>query len=298
MAERTYTLIFVPHARARFRKLHLAVSTAKTIAGLAAVATLALGGVLTHYVMLTGEVQSLRGVRETNAELRDQNRFYEANVTELEGQVAKLKRTVTKLGVMSGVENVLPDADLGGVGGVRGADSQAPGLDPSLSLEHMQRDVESLTSRSAKIEEFYKDQGVLLSSTPSIWPVRGYLSSKFGNRIDPFTGEKDFHPGIDISTPRGTKIIAPAEGVVVSVGRRGAYGKAIIIDHGYGVITRFGHMDGYNVRAGQRVRRGDVIGFVGDTGRANAPHLHYEVSVRHQTRNPIHFILDEYRSFG
>ncbi len=298
MDERTYTFIFVPHARARFRKLHLAVRTVKTVAGLAAVATLALGGVLAHYVMLTEEVQALRTVRESNTQLREQNRFYESNVNELEGRVAELTRTVTKLGVMSGVENTLPDAELGGVGGVRGVDAEAPGLEPLLSLEHMQRDVETLTSRSAKIEEFYKDQGVLLSSTPSIWPVRGYLSSSFGNRIDPFTGQKDFHPGIDISTPRGTKVISPADGVVVSVGQRGAYGKAIIIDHGYGVITRFGHLDGYDVRAGQRVRRGDVIGFVGDTGRANAPHLHYEVWVRHQTKNPIHFILDEYRSFG
>ena len=298
MDQRTYTLIFVPDARARFRKLHVRVRTVKVVAALAAVAALALGGILAHYTMLTEEVLSLRGVREANSELREQNRFYESNVTKLEARVAELKRTVTKLGIMSGVENVLPDAHLGGVGGVRGVDSEAPGLEPSLSLEYMQRDVESLPSRSAKLEEFYKDQGVLLSSTPSIWPVRGYLSSTFGNRIDPFTGEKDFHPGIDISTPRGTKIISPADGVVISVGRRGAYGKAIIIDHGYGVVTRFGHMDGYNVRAGQRVRRGDVIGFVGDTGRANAPHLHYEVWVRHQTKNPIHFILDEYRSFG
>jgi murein DD-endopeptidase MepM/ murein hydrolase activator NlpD len=82
------------------------------------------------------------------------------------------------------------------------------------------------------------------------------------------------------------------------VGRRGAYGNAIIINHGHGITTRYGHLSRFNVRPGQRVRRGDVIGYVGNTGRSNAPHLHYEVWVRDQLRNPIHFILDEYRSFG
>jgi murein DD-endopeptidase MepM/ murein hydrolase activator NlpD len=86
--------------------------------------------------------------------------------------------------------------------------------------------------------------------------------------------------------------------VVVSVGRRGAYGKALVIDHGFDVVTRYGHLEEYNVRAGQRVRRGDVIGFVGNTGRSSAPHLHYEVWVRDKLQNPIHYILDEYRSFG
>jgi murein DD-endopeptidase MepM/ murein hydrolase activator NlpD len=132
-----------------------------------------------------------------------------------------------------------------------------------------------------------------------VWPVRGYLSAGFGNRTDPFTGLKDFHPGIDISTPRGTPVQAPADGVVVACKpKAGAYGNAIILDHGFGVVTRYGHLDGFNVKPGQKVRRGDVLGFVGSTGRSTAPHLHYEVWVRDQTQNPIQFILDEYRSFG
>jgi murein DD-endopeptidase MepM/ murein hydrolase activator NlpD len=108
----------------------------------------------------------------------------------------------------------------------------------------------------------------------------------------------DFHPGVDISTPRGTKILSPADGVVVFVGRKRGYGNAIVVNHGYGVVTRYGHLDGPNVKNGQRVRRGDVIGFVGSTGRSTAPHLHYEVWVNDQLRNPIEFILDEYRSFS
>jgi murein DD-endopeptidase MepM/ murein hydrolase activator NlpD len=186
---------------------------------------------------------------------------------------------------------------VGGVGGAVGSESTAPALDPA-ALHEMDRNVSALTARSARLEQFYEDQSVLLASTPSIWPVRGYLSAGFGNRIDPFTNQRDFHTGLDISAPVGTKVQAPADGVVISAGQKGAYGNSIIIDHGFGVVTRYGHLSGFNVKPGQRVKRGDVIGFVGDTGRSTAPHLHYEVWVRDQAQNPIHYILEEYRSFG
>ena len=140
---------------------------------------------------------------------------------------------------------------------------------------------------------------MLLSSTPSIWPVRGYLSAGFGNRLDPFTGQPRLpsrHRHLDAHRDAGPGPRRRRGGLHARV--QGAYGNAIIIDHGYGVVTRYGHLDGYDVRPGQRVRRGDVIGFVGSTGRSTGPHLHYEVWVRDQAQNPIHFILDEYRSFG
>ena len=175
-------------------------------------------------------------------------------------------------------------------------DSTPPKLTPS-ALADMDRSLTKLTDRSAELEEFYRDQTVLLSSTPSVWPVRGYLSATFGNRIDPFTAQKDFHPGIDISTPIGTKVQAPADGIVISTGQQGGYGNALVIDHGYGVVTRYGHLDSFAVKPGQRVKRGEVIAFVGSTGRSTGPHLHYEVWVRDQAQNPIHFILDEYRTF-
>jgi murein DD-endopeptidase MepM/ murein hydrolase activator NlpD len=91
---------------------------------------------------------------------------------------------------------------------------------------------------------------------------------------------------------------APADGVVISCGQQKGYGNAMVIDHGFGVVTRYGHLDGFNVRPGQRVKRGDVIGFSGNTGRSTAPHVHYEVWVNDQARNPIEYIIDEYRSFG
>jgi len=244
-----------------------------------------------------------RRLKAENATLKVANQEYEQTTGKLTAKLNQLQSVVNKLGVMAGVEQAIPadGSNPGGVGGVTSIESTAPSKGRDLSpdaLREMDKTLSNLTQRSTQLEAFYRDQKMLLASTPSVWPVRGYLSAGFGNRIDPFTGLKDFHPGIDISTPIGTKVLVPADGVVISCGEKGGYGNAIQVDHGYDVVTRYGHLDRFNVKPGQRVHRGDVIGFVGNTGRSTAPHLHYEVWVRDQAQNPIHFILDEYRSFG
>jgi murein DD-endopeptidase MepM/ murein hydrolase activator NlpD len=259
------------------------------------VATLAVSGTFVHYARVAAEVHELRQLRDENKVLLSKTQEYEQSAGKLQAKVQQLQNMVTKLGVMAGLEHSLPEP--AGVGGVSSMDSTPPKLTPS-ALADMDRSLTKLTDRSAQLEEFYRDQTVLLSSTPSVWPVRGYLSAAFGNRIDPFTAQKDFHPGIDISTPIGTKVQAPADGIVISSGQQGGYGNALVIDHGYGVVTRYGHLDSFAVKPGQRVKRGDVIAYVGSTGRSTGPHLHYEVWVRDQAQNPIHFILDEYRTFG
>jgi murein DD-endopeptidase MepM/ murein hydrolase activator NlpD len=297
MANEFYTLIVVPHAKARFRRFQVPVRLAKWTITAVAIGGLTIGGVLIQFARMAKEVNDLRRLRAENSELLTKTRAYEENAGKLQAKVLQLQTMVTKLGVMAGLEHSLPEAGGAGVGGAVGSESQAPMLAPR-ALAAIDDSLTSLTRRSAQLEEFYKDQTMVLASTPSIWPVRGYLSAGFGNRIDPFTGQRDFHSGIDISTPIGTRIFAPADGVILSASVQGAYGNSIIVDHGYGVVTRYGHLDAYAVRPGQRVRRGDLIGFVGNTGRSTGPHLHYEVWVRDQAQNPIHFILDEYRTFG
>jgi murein DD-endopeptidase MepM/ murein hydrolase activator NlpD len=292
MANDFLTLIVVPHAKARFRRFQISVRLAKWACATFAIAGLALAGIVVHYTRIRANVGELRRLRAENEVLRGKTREYEENASRLQARLLALQNMVTKLGVMAGLEQSLPDASIGGTGGVTGAEAMV------APLPMMEQTAAELVERSAKLEEFYRDQKVLLASTPSIWPVRGYLSSAFGNRVDPFTGQKDFHPGIDISTPIGTEIHAPADGVIVSCSVQGAYGNALVLDHGYGIVTRYGHLDRFNVRPGQRVRRGEAIGFVGSTGRSTSPHVHYEVWVRDQAQNPIHFILDEYRSFG
>ena len=129
------------------------------------------------------------------------------------------------------------------------------------------------------------------AAIPSLWPVHGEVTGGFGERMDPLSGEPARHPGIDISAPKGTEVEAAGDGVVVQVGRvESGYGNEILIDHGNGVMTKYGHLSGIYVVAGQDVKRGDVIGAVGMTGRTTGPHLHYEVLVNDTPVNPAKFL--------
>jgi len=294
MANEFYTLIVVPHAKARFRKFQVPVRLTKWVLGASGSTAIVVLALLLHFSRMAAEVYQLRA---QNTILTSKNQEYQQTSAKLQVKVANLQSIVTKLGVMAGLEQVLPDPKVGGVGGLSNTETSSPSAEPE-NLKAIDANLSRLTEKSKRLEEFYKDQSVMLSSTPSVWPVHGYLSAGFGNRVDPFTGQLDFHPGLDISTPIGTKVEAPADGVVVSCGDKGGYGNAIVIDHKYGIVTRYAHLSGFNVKPGQRVKRGDVIGFVGNSGKSTAPHLHYEVWVNDQAQNPIHYILDEYRTFG
>src|SRR5207302_5790342 len=117
------------------------------------------------------------------------------------------------------------------------------------------------------------------NSAPNLWPVQGIVTGSFGERIDPFNGEGAFHSGVDISSLYGTPVIAPADGIVTAAEVMGGYGRLIELNHGRGISTRYGHLSGFAVLPGEHVRRGDVIGYVGLTGRSTGPHLHYEVRI-------------------
>jgi len=159
--------------------------------------------------------------------------------------------------------------------------------------------VEDLRKSSKKIQDTLKfvenvmeKQKVRLASTPSIWPTKGYLTSPLGWRIHPLTGKQSFHNGQDIATQYGNKVIAPADGVILVAESRYYYGRFIIIDHGFGFTTRYGHLASFNVKEGDRVKRNQVIGYVGNSGRSSAPHLHYEVRYFGKAKNPMNFIID------
>lgn len=127
-------------------------------------------------------------------------------------------------------------------------------------------------------------------SAPTLWPVEGRITGGFGERIDPFNGEGAFHRGVDISSQIGTRIIAPADGVVRFADFMNGYGRAIVVDHGQGITTLYGHLSGFGVSAGQMVHRGDTLGYVGQSGRSTGPHLHYEVRIFNTPVNPYKYL--------
>jgi murein DD-endopeptidase MepM/ murein hydrolase activator NlpD len=139
---------------------------------------------------------------------------------------------------------------------------------------------------------YYEGREVLLRSTPSVYPAHGWITSEFGMRDDPFTTERHMHSGIDVAAREGSPVHAPADGVVTFAGSRGGYGNTVVLDHGFGYSSVFGHMEKWTVRPGERLKRGMPLGSVGNSGRSTGPHLHYEVRVHGIPVNPRMFVLE------
>jgi murein DD-endopeptidase MepM/ murein hydrolase activator NlpD len=135
-----------------------------------------------------------------------------------------------------------------------------------------------------------------MAQAPTLWPVEGFVTASFGERIDPFNGEGSFHSGIDISSSYGHPVIAPADGIVTFADNMSGYGRMITIDHGQGISTRYGHLSGFAVATGQTVHRGDIIGYVGLSGRSTGPHLHYEVRIHDAAVNPHKYLRTTFAS--
>ena len=225
-------------------------------------------------------------LREENTGLKDAA----TEIATLREQLSTFESKATKFALMAGVEN-LPTAQ--GVGGLSNDD-----------VSPFHGELGSLNERSGvllrsfdMLEKVYKDQSLLLASTPSIAPVDGMVSYGFGWRRDPFTGSRKFHKGLDIVAQRRTPILSPADGVVTKSSRLGGYGNVVYLSHGNGLTTRYAHLDGFEVKAGQEVKRGDVLGYLGNTGRSLGAHLHYEVLVNNTKVNPVQYILDDSAAF-
>jgi murein DD-endopeptidase MepM/ murein hydrolase activator NlpD len=233
---------------------------------------------------------------------RKQIQKFADEINVLKSNLVELNKFEKKIRIIANINNPSEKDNLFGVGG-----SIPEDLDPKLPLtekhnslmREMHEQARELSLASVSQEKVFeslindlKRKRNLLSSTPSIWPTKGWLSSGFGYRISPFTGLREFHKGLDISSREGTKVIATADGVVTFAGRNGLYGNMIKIDHGHGMMTRYGHLEKMLKKRGDAVKRGDVIGLMGNTGRSTGPHVHYEVFLNGLPVNPKKYILN------
>ena len=293
--------MFLPGPNAKVRTLSISKSVIKS-AFLSVAAVILLSFYLIYeYNDVKDKVWELQSMREELMQQKAQVQNFALNILDYKRQMfllrdldTKLRRAVS-LGPRDKAQQVL---------GIGGPDEL--GLQNLTSmgekkqdeaLKEMHQELTQLKGAASKQEaslqmliEYFEDKRSLYASTPSVWPVRGWVTSPFGNRTSPFSGILKFHEGMDIAAQTGTPVVAPADGVVIKAGFSTGYGNMVEISHGYGLKTIFGHNSRLNVKAGQRVKRGDVISYVGDTGSSTGPHLHYEVRSNGLPVNPVKYM--------
>ncbi len=233
----------------------------------------------------------------------------EKQIQKFAGEINSLKSSLVvlndfeqKIRIIANIEKPSDHESLFGVGGSipDDIDSQiSMAEEPNSLIREMHDQTRQLTLASINqekaFESLYKDlesRRNLLSSTPSIRPSKGWISSIFGHRTSPFTGLREFHKGLDVANRKGTPIVATADGIITFAGKKGFLGKAIKVDHGHGIVTRYGHLQKILKRRGEAVKRGETIALMGNTGRSTGPHLHYEVFLNGIPVNPNKYILN------
>ena len=238
------------------------------------------------------------------ATLELENANYRAATEQLAGQIMALQTAMSDLGTKAALDPslqnsmdklpaVVKNRAMGGPTATAALALVTPGLSSPENTFGLLKDLlTGLEDRLQTVRTDVDKRNQLAAATPSIWPTHGWLSSTAGNRTDPFTGERDFHPGLDISADKGDSVFATADGTIVNASPAGNYGNLVIIDHGYGLETRYGHLSAFKVKPGQSVKRGDLIGLVGATGRATGAHLHYEVRANGRILNPLQLLLN------
>ena len=298
----SYTVMIIPTPTSKAYRFSISKQALKTIMGTTIVVAVLLLVFIIQYFYMVRDMWELKSLRKETKAQKIQIHAFASNIIDLQKQMTRIKDLDTKLRVITDIGPPPESDQLKGMGGPEepGTDSvsQTGNVQPE-DLRKMDQDLSQLRSDAAtqelsfeELTEAMKDRHSLWASTPSIWPVRGWLTSGFGNRISPFTGSVMMHNGIDVASRRDTPVMASAGAVVSYEGFDSGLGKVVKLNHGYGMQTVYGHLAKVNVRIGQKVKRGDVIGFVGNTGLSTGPHLHYEVFVNNVPVNPLRYILN------
>lgn len=261
------------------------------------------------YVRLKGEVQAFHTLRsklrtqaEQVAQQQSQIVAFSSKINEINTELVNLQKFEHKIRIIANLETSDSGSSLFGMGG-----SDPEDLDPAMMMEKDYQDlVRDMHVEINEIDHAAHDQHDsfasifshlegkrnLLAATPSVRPVKGWISSHFGYRESPFTGRREFHRGLDIATHAGTPIISPADGIVTFAGSKGLMGNMITIEHGFGMVTRYGHTQKIFKKRGEQVKRGETIALVGNTGRSTGPHVHYEVRLNGVAANPTNYFFN------
>ncbi len=308
MANKHLSVIIVPHTKTSTKTLCFSRKTLKTLAVGGIVLGVLLLAMTVDYARMSVIRARYKALRAESAEQKTTIAGYEKSITELQAKISNLESYTKKLNIMAGLKS--PDV-LTAPAGVGGGDPSKDGpeayVEPPAQvpapvgpqavgpgmIQNLSQKAQSIETNLTSLLNYFESDNLRLASTPSIMPTAGWISSVFGHRNDPFTGAWTMHWGIDISTNLGNPIMATADGIVIKVETDKYLGKNVTISHGNGYTTIYGHMSNFAVRAGQKVKRRDIIGYVGQTGKAAGPHVHYEVWKDGKRIDPRNFLLEE-----
>jgi murein DD-endopeptidase MepM/ murein hydrolase activator NlpD len=289
LQKRFYILFVARGDDGQLRKISIPVHYLYVFVIGAAIGFLSLTGIASSYTRMLLKVSQFNQLRTEKDQLKDYSSRLEQVAKERDLQVASLGSIAGEVSALYGLKS---EPTL-----VTATTDQIHDADVSSSLDQLHALRSSALSGATMVgltmgltRNATTADWARANAAPNLWPVQGQVTGSFGERIDPFNGEGAFHSGVDIGTSYGSPIIAPADGVVTFTEVLGGYGKAIMIDHGNGISTRYGHLSGFAVAAGQHVHRGDVIGYVGESGRSTGPHLHYEVRINDVPVNPYKYL--------
>ncbi|MFZ7126332.1 MAG: peptidoglycan DD-metalloendopeptidase family protein [Desulfobacterales bacterium] len=303
------TFIILSNGGSRVRQLSASQLSLVAVAMIFLIGATAFGLLARDYFSLKRTLNRQASIQHSLAAKEAEIEFHQKQIASFADEINTLKARLLalndfekKIRIIANLEVKEDDDNLYGVGGSPLDDIDATAQmkkDQAAMLREMHRQVEHLDVASALQAESFdslldslEDQKNLLASTPSIRPAAGWISSSFGNRTSPFTGRKEFHPALDIANRDGTPIVTSADGVVRFAGKKGLLGNLVVVDHGHGLVTRYAHLSEPLVKNGEKLRRGDVIGKMGSTGRSTGPHVHYEIRLNGVPVNPSNYILN------
>ena len=302
-----FTFIIVPEGTEKTKRASVSSNMIK--AGLLVLASFALVFTFLVYEFLHQQYQGheLFTTRKLVVEQNNQIMDFANKIHTLQTRLESIQQFDMKIRILANIENAASQKEnTYSIGGptidTGGYPVPLTGVSKDMLVKKMEMDINDLLSKTGmeekSLQEVYEnilDKKDLLLATPSIWPVRGFISSGFGWRINPITGGKEMHEGVDIATQLGNPIKAPSNGIISYAGWETGYGNTVIIDHGYGITTLYGHMSKIEVKNGEIVKRGQVIGLVGDTGFSTGPHVHYEVRINGIPVNPMRYLVGNFQ---
>lgn len=305
LRKRFYIIFVAREEDGRLRKVPVPMHYAYIFVAAAVVGAFTLAGMAGSYSRMLLKTASFDQIRLQHEALRKDYQQLQAVAQQKEVQAASLGSLASEVSALYGLrQNHLSKsgsaltAEANDTGSSFSDAAYTQSFDELSSLETTALSGQLAQAFAIGINPATSGNWAAMLNAPTLWPVVGRITSSFGERLDPFNGEGAFHSGIDIATTYGSAVRAPADGIVLKAGYGTGYGREIIIDHGSGIETLYGHLSGFAVTAGEQVRRGQVIGYVGDSGRSTGPHLHYEVRIRNTPVNPHRYLRETETQFA